>query len=217
MSAPSFDDYLTRLRAEADPEVPPHYGDYGGYRRVFERVDRLRAAGAVVESFGRSAAGEPLWAVRLGTTDGSATRRVLYLANLHAQELIGVEAALGTLERAQARFSAGDPRLAGVEVTGVPTANPDGYRQVVRDLAAGSTRFRRKNHHGVDLNRNFAEGFDGGAWLARLLPWIYDPGAAPLSEPETAALDGLFARRFDRALSFHSFGRWIFWPWAGRR
>ena len=166
--------------------------------------------------FGRSTGGEPLWAIRLGAS-AQPRLRVLYLANLHAQEFIGVEAALATLSAAAARLRENDPALAGVEITCVLTANPDGYRRVAAELAAGGPRFRRKNLRGVDLNRNFAEGFNPGGLLPKLAPFIYNPGPAPLSEPETAALDGLFATRFDRALSFHSFGGWIFWPWAHTR
>jgi hypothetical protein len=217
MERTSFKEFLSRLEIEPDPEPPPRYGGYGGYRRIFERLGRLAARGARVESFGRSTGGEPLWAVHLGAEPEAARRRVLYFANLHAQEFVGVEAALATLERAAERIASGDPRWRGVQVTGVPTCHPDGYREVVRDLAAGRPRFRRKNGRGVDLNRNFAEGFAPRAPLARLLPAIYHPGREALSEPETRALDGLFQRGYHRALSFHSFGSWIFWPWAARR
>ena len=215
---PTFDEFMARLRAEAAPAPAARYGRYRSYRGIFEAVDRLRARGALVEMLGRSAGGEPMWTVRIGATGDAAPprARVLYLANLHAQEFVGVETALATLARAVDRMAARDPLLEGVEITCVPTANPDGYRRVAAEAAAAHAGFRRKNARGVDLNRNFAEGFDPRAPLVRLLPFIYHPGAGPLSEPETAALDRLFARRFDRALSLHSFGGWIFWPWAGR-
>jgi hypothetical protein len=210
---PLFDSFLTRLRAEPEATPPSRYGPYRSYRGLWEQVEAVRArTGGRVEAVGRSLGGEPLWALTMGAP--APTRRVLYLANLHAQEFVGVEALLATLARAAEAVAAGAPGFEGVEIVAVPTANPDGYRRVLADLTRGGPRFRRKNARGVDLNRNFAEGHDTGAVLARLLPWIYAPGAAPLSEPETVALDGLFARRFDRALSFHSFGAWIFWPWA---
>lgn len=215
-STVTFDAFLARLRAERDPAPPARYGPYRSYGALFAHARALcDETGAIAETFGRSAGGEPMWALRIGPTQ-NARRRVLFLANLHAQEFIGVEAALGCFARAARRIAAGDPRLAGIELTCVPTANPDGYRRVAAGVAAGDPRFRRKNERGVDLNRNFAEGWDKKAILPRLLPFIYDPGESPLSEPETAALDNLFSRRFDRAISFHSFGEWIFWPWAGR-
>ena len=212
----SFEAFLSRLRAASDPAPPARYGSYRSYLTLWESVERACAGtDAVLELFGRSTGGEPMWAVRL---DGGVRPRlrVLYLANLHAQEFIGVEALLATLALAVKRRSEGDPALDGVEFTFVPTANPDGYRRVALELAAGGVRFRRKNLRGVDLNRNFAEGWSRATPLARLLPFVYEPGAAPLSEAETRSLDALFARRFDRAVSFHSFGGWIFWPWASR-
>ena len=220
MTNVSLDAFLARLRAApdaADPAPPARYGPYRSYRGLFEHVHALcQETGATAETFGRSTEGEPMWAVRIGPTAG-ARRRVLFLANLHAQEFIGVEAALFAFAACARRIAAADAGFAGVELTLVPTANPDGYRRVAAGLATNDVRFRRKNARGVDLNRNFAEGWDKNAWLPRLLPFIYDPGESPLSEPETSALDSLFSRRFDRALSFHSFGAWIFWPWAGRR
>lgn len=219
---PTFEEFLARVRAEPELAPPARYGPYRSYRALWERVEELRAAaGGTAECYGRSTGGEPLWVVRIGETTAPA-RRVLYFANLHAQEFVGVEALLETFRRATAcildeRGGSAERRLSTGELAFVPTANPDGYRRVLADLAAGATRFRRKNLRDVDLNRNFAVGFDRRAVLARLLPFVYEPGPAPLSEAETAALDGLFARRFDRALSFHSFGGWIFWPWAGRR
>lgn len=219
---PSFDEFLARLRAEPDPAPPAHYGPYRSYRRLWQAVAELRAHGPTpldIECYGRSAGGEPLWVVHLGQLDKRRhpRARVLYLANLHAQEFIGVEAALATLRRATHLLAAADPALDGAALSFVLTANPDGYRRVARELAAGTPRFRRKNLHGVDLNRNFAEGHAPGALPARLLPFLFHPGSAPLSEPETAALDALAARRYHRALSFHSFGGYIFWPWATRR
>lgn len=222
MERPTFDEFLARLRAQDAPAPHPRYGAYRSYRGVFEAVLALRARGAAVEMFGRSAGGEPLWAVRVGGDVGepdhaaAPRRRVLYVANLHAQEFVGVETALRVLGAALDRMAARDPLLEGVEITCVPTANPDGYRRVAAEAARGRPGFARKNAHGVDLNRNFSEGHDPRALLTRLLPFLYEPGAAPLSEPETAALDVLFARRFQRALSLHSFGRYLFWPWAGR-
>ena len=213
----TFDAFLARLRASDDPAPPAKYGNYHSYLGIWEQaLSACAGTTAEFELFGRSTGGEPMWAIRIGELLRPRLR-VLYMANLHAQEFIGVEAALATLSAAAARIQSGDPALAGVEITCVPTANPDGYRRVCAELSAGGPRFRRKNLRGVDLNRNFAEGFSRGSPLSRLLPFIYEPGQAPLSEAETKSLDGLFARRFDRAVSFHSFGGWIFWPWAGRR
>src|SRR5207237_250721 len=95
-------------------------------------------------------------------------------------------------------------------------------RRLLAHLRAARRAARRGRGAGDDrpIDRRRADvggGCARRAWLARLVPQIYHPGAAPLCEPESAALDRLFQRRFDRAISFHSFGGWIFWPWANRR
>src|SRR5262249_46064138 len=66
---PGFEEFLARLRAEPDPAPPPRYGGYGSYRRLFERIERLAARcgrPGQIERYGRSTAGEPLWALHLG-------------------------------------------------------------------------------------------------------------------------------------------------------
>jgi hypothetical protein len=129
-------------------------------------------------------------------------------------EHIGVATALALLERAVAP---GSPWRSSRLVV-VPMANPDGFRTVEADLARGARRFRRANQRGVDLNRNFAVGWDDRYYLNRLLGRLFAPGAGPLSEPETAAVDRLVGEvRPTYAVSLHAFGEWIFLPYAGSR
>lgn len=63
--------------------------------------------------------------------------------------------------------------------TVIPVANPDGLFRAQKDNAAG-----------VDLNRNFPST----SWQ-RAHPPGYDPGAHPVSEPETAAIVEILATR----------------------
>lgn len=72
----------------------------------------------------------------------------------------------------------------------VPILNVDGYR-------SGS----RVNSHGVDLNRNFPSS----CWSSKFKDKKYNPGNAPLSEPETMFLTKLF-EKFNPAqvITFHS-------------
>jgi len=113
-----------------------------------------------------------------------------------------------------------------------PLANPDGILQTQRyfDMVVGTSsnpnetggrdgRNRRKNLNGVDedlfttddaslgvdLNRNFANGWSGGFQTS-----ITYGGTAPLSEPESnaliAATDLINTDRFRLFIDFHSFG-----------
>jgi protein MpaA len=111
---------------------------------------------------GRSVEGRPLEAVRLG--DGARVAALVFGA-IHGDEPASAE-----LCRRWA------PRVAPSEsVVVLPVANPDGL-----------VHCSKNNARDVDLNRNFA----ARNWR-REHPPGYDPGAAPLSEPESAALAAL--------------------------
>jgi predicted deacylase len=131
---------------------------------------------------------------------GKAEATVMVIAGLHALEHIGVRAA----EALVARAERGEAGWARRRLVVVPCANPDGFAAALRARAEGRRPFLRGNARGVDLNRNFAEGWERGYWLHRVLPWVFSPGPAPLSEPETAALDRLAAaERPDYVVSLH--------------
>ncbi len=172
---------------------------------------RVRGLGG--EAYGASVQGEPLWRVTVdpGGTDGT----VVVIGGLHAMEHVGTLAALALVEHARGAGAAAWRRR---RLVVAPLANPDGFRAVLRARAAGERRFLRANARGVDLNRNFASNWSNRHWLTRALPKIFAPGAGPLSEPETAALDALAtAERPAAVASLHSFGEWIYVPWAGAR
>ncbi|MBT5092649.1 MAG: DUF2817 domain-containing protein, partial [Halobacteriovoraceae bacterium] len=72
----------------------------------------------------------------------------------------------------------------------IPILNVDGYRM-------GS----RVNAHGVDLNRNYATN----NWDSTFKEEKYNPGPAPLSEPENIYLESLFKKYPPKLIiSFHS-------------
>lgn len=160
-----------------------------------------------LETIGHSHQGRPILAVRLAA--GPSERRILFVGGIHGLERVGVAMVLhllGTLLRGYG----GDPRITSllgrVEVWGVPLANPDGY-------AAG----RRPNARGVDLNRNFGVGFATSP-LATWRRWPFYGGPSPYSEPESQALKAFAERqRFAIALSFHSFGGLINYPYGHTR
>jgi len=112
---------------------------------------------------GRSVEGRAIEAYTLGT----GTEAVLVLAAIHGNEVAGAKLARCLIDELRAQPAL----LRDRRVVVVPVANPDG-------LARGT----RANVNGVDLNRNFpAKNF---AATAR-------HGRAPLSEPESQALDRL--------------------------
>ncbi|MVZ99677.1 DUF2817 domain-containing protein [Actinomadura sp. LD22] len=127
---------------------------------------------------GRSVQGRPIAAVELG--DPHAARRVLVVGCVHGDEPAGA---------AVADALAAGPRPAHADLWIVPVLNPDG-------MAART----RGNARGVDLNRNFPAG-----WRPIGAPGsAHHSGAAPLSEPESAAAARLVRRvRPTVAIWFH--------------
>lgn len=132
---------------------------------------------AVTESrvLGRSVEGRAIRAYRVG--DPRARRTVVVLSAMHGNELA---------PRVIVRDLRDGARVSGVDLWLVPTYNPDGAADRVR-----------QNARGVDLNRNFPVHW-------RDLDGAYESGSGPSSEPETKAV-----KRFlndvdpDRIVSFH--------------
>jgi hypothetical protein len=174
-------------------------------------VLRLAAGvGGELVEYGTSVEGEPLVAVRVPATSPT-DRRVLCSANIHGPELVGSEVALGVLSALGEAGGAGAHLRARAEVWVIPCLNPDGSRRTFARGGLGPLSALRPNAHGVDLNRNFPRPH--GAAAARLPGAGSDVpghatyrGPAPLSEPETAALDALFcSQRFWASANLHSF------------
>lgn len=178
-------------------------------RREVERLAAVLRAELV--EYGASVDGEPLIAVRVPPTVRT-DRRVLCSAGIHGPEWVGAEVALGFL-RALGEASGHAAALRRqAEVWVIPCLNPDGARRTFEREGIGPLAVLRPNARGVDLNRNFPRPHDAPA--SRWLPGAGSdaPGDAtyrgphPLSEPETAALDGLLGeQRFWASANLHSF------------
>ena len=124
------------------------------------------------QTLGLSREGRPvqgrLFPGKGATAGADPARRLLVFGGIHGDEPASVDAVLEWGASLGTRQQAAD-------VWVVPAVNPDG-------LAAG----QKNNAADIDLNRNFpARNF------MRSHPPGYDPGPAPLSEPETALLAGL--------------------------
>jgi N-acetylmuramoyl-L-alanine amidase len=150
-------------------------------------IAALASLGAVAASpqrilFGHSPQGRPLVAMRIG--DPGSPNKALVVGNIHGDEPAGTAVTRQILRRFRA--------AGGVDLWVVKTVNPDG-------LAEG----RRKNAHGVDLNRNFSY-----RWRDGIPPSSgYYPGPHPFSEPESRAVRKL-VRRVQPRVSI-----WFHQPW----
>jgi hypothetical protein len=208
------DESYARWLAEHPPAAQP-YAD--GYHRLEEIHAQLGAQVQrrphMVRPFmaGRTVKSRPIWGYRIADPAHPITHRVLVFGGIHAIEWIASEAVLAyALEFI-------DQPVEGVELVVIPVLNIDGRRRVERDLEAGENIFRRANHNGIDLNRDFAIHHESTSLWRHLLPGYHAASPAPLSQPESQAIDRLAGLgHFDLAVSLHSFGGFHYLPWSGR-
>ena len=189
-------------------------GGYRGYAEIVAAWAELREFGARPVQLGRSVAGQPLYGLEVGPA--TIPRLSVMIAGIHAMEWIGVEVGMAI----GAALAANPPTDRRVLI--VPVLNIDGYRDVESDLRAGKRRFRRANRNGVDLNRNWPTHHRPFHLPGRLFPWLGRAGERARSEPE---VDGI-CRHLEhqeaagtttsRALSLHSIGRKLLFPYGGR-
>lgn len=167
-----------------------------------------RACSGELVTIGTSHDGEAITAVRVPSRAGSSAPRVLCCAAIHGIEYVATLVALGLLDRIDGPAAS---LLERAELWVVPCLNPDGYRKTWQAGGDGTIAALRTNAAGVDLNRNFP--LPAGE-VRRDLPGAgsIEPGTAtfigvaPLSEPETCAIDRLCGeQRFHAAADLHSF------------
>ncbi len=203
---------------------------YQGFRSYSEAggiADELRQTAArypqlaQLVRLGSTVRGQDLLAVRVTKNARKVTQgsrpAVIYVGAQHAREWITPE----MVRRLMAHFLKNygtDTRITRLvnttEMWFVPVANPDGYDFTFTD----DNRLWRKNLRdnngdtqitgadGVDLNRNFAVkwGWDNEGSSPEISSQTYR-GPSANSEPETAALDALFARvGFEEFVNYHS-------------
>lgn len=200
-------------QAAHPPSPHPEAGYHFAADVAAELAPLVAERPGVVQAFevGRSVEDRPIWGFRVHDPARPVERRLLVFANIHALEWVPTEVATAFLHREIL-----DPPP-GLELVVIPTLNPDGRAAVEADLLAGRDVYRRGNAHHVDLNRDFAVNREATAVWKALLPRRYATSPAPLSQPETQALDRLAAsEHFDVSVSLHAFGGFIYYPWGGR-
>ncbi len=159
---------------------------------------------------GRTVEDRPIWAFRIRDPARPVIRRVLVFAGIHPIEWISTETAVSIAEELTRH------PVSGIEVVVVPVLNIDRRLQVEADLMSSRNVYRRTNLNGVDLNRDWGAHREATAVWRHIIPGFYETSPAPISQPESQALEGLLKEGFDVAISLHSFGGYIYHPWAGR-
>lgn len=197
------------------------YGVDGG---ILDELMAQAAANPQIAEFrviGKTVQGQDIGAVRL-TKDVAKAKEgkrptTVYVGAQHAREWITPEMVRRLLDYYLDSY-ASDARIKGIidttEVWFIPVANPDGYDFTFTE----GQRLWRKNLRdnngdgqittgdGVDLNRNFPTrwGYDNEGSSPNPASETYR-GPSPASEPETQALDALFAELTPQFLvNYHS-------------
>ncbi|WP_033337553.1 M14 family metallopeptidase [Catenuloplanes japonicus] len=210
-----------RAQARAGWTAYRSYSEPGGLR------DELTATAArypeltKVATIGRTLQGKPIIAVKVTrqarTVPDGKRPSVLYAGAQHAREWITPEMVRRLYHHVLAGYGT-DPQITRLldttELWFLPVANPDGYDHTFTE----GNRLWRKNLRdndgdgkittgdGVDLNRNFGYrwGYDDEGSSKDPAAETYR-GTAAQSEPETRALDALFARvGFEFFINYHS-------------
>lgn len=196
------------------------------FRSLKDDLAALRAAAPAgivdpgVTSIGKSEQDKDIHAIRIGKNPSVP---VLIAGCHHAREWISVEIPFLIAEFLVNNYNADENVRRIVDARDiwiVPLINPDGHENSVLN-----DRLWRKNfptdaaRKKVDLNRNYATAF----WNTPTGQFSDDPnddafrGPSPAHAKEVVAMQNLIKnKKFKGTLDFHSFGRFVLFPWAGR-
>lgn len=199
------------------------YHPYDGANSIVwymnELVTRYPTLASMV-NVGTTLEGRTIWGLRITSNVVSTKPAVVYFGCEHAREWIAstVPTFLAThLVKNYGLDSAVTDLVDNVEFFLIPVFNVDGYI-----YSWGPDRFWRKNRRnngngtfGVDINRNWGEGWGGPGSSTDGSSQTYR-GPSAFSEPETRALrDFIIARPNIRAsLDVHSYSQLILWPYG---
>jgi len=177
---------------------------------------------AEMVNVGTTLQGRAIWGLHLtDLTTNSVRPAAVYFSCEHAREWITTSAPTYFATHLLTEYAQGNPAIVdlvdNVEFYLIPVFNVDGY-----EYSWTSNRFWRKNRRnngdgttGVDINRNWGEGWGGNGASSDTSSETYH-GTAPFSEIETQVMRDFFlAHPNIRAqLDIHSFSQLILWPFG---
>jgi len=198
----------------------PYDGVEGIVWYLNELVTRYPTLASMV-NVGTTLEGRTIWGVRITSNVVATKPAAVYFGCEHAREWIA-----GTVPPYMANYFLEnygvDPQITDlvdhVELFLIPIHNVDGY---VYSWTQGN-RFWRKNRrnngggvYGVDINRNWGEGWGGAGSSGTTTNETYR-GTGPFSEPETQALRDFFIAHpnIRVQLDVHSYAQLVLWPYG---
>lgn len=150
-----------------------------------------------LESIGKSVKERELWLMRVGFEDEEVVdkKHILYIANMHGDEITGRELMLMLIEELGERYVNEDNEVLSLldqmVIHILPSMNPD-----------GAERKRRANANWVDLNRDFPDWTRGNA------------NTTDGREPEVQAVMNYYKRyHFSLSANFHGGAQVVNYPW----
>ncbi|MDD9951559.1 MAG: M14 family zinc carboxypeptidase [Zetaproteobacteria bacterium] len=199
-----------------------------GYLKPDEVIQKLNEAAtqhsnlAEYKEIGRTTENRPIGALKITSSAAHHTPkpRVLFNCMHHAREVMTTEVCMDIVEQLLNQYTI-HPEvthwLNNLEVWVVPQVNPDGNARVhQQDLYWRKNTWTRYGHvQGVDLNRNYPEGWNSCNGSSDLFISQTYRGPTPASEPETQAMIDLVASIKPTAnISYHSFSEIILFPYG---
>lgn len=144
---------------------------------------------------------------------------VLVVGAHHCREIVTPVIALNAIDRLVTGYGS-DPQITGLvdayEIWIAPVWNPDGYAYVF-----STNNLWRKNRRvftggiGVDLNRNYPQGWSNACSGSTNPSSETYKGPSPASEAETQTMIAWsLAERFAKILDYHSYGREVIYSYA---
>lgn len=209
-------------------------GNMGGYftwQEMQDQLDAMRSAYpgliSAIAPIGITVEGRPIHFVRISNAPDIDQEKpeVLYDALHHAREPASLHQLITYMWYLLQNYGT-DAEVTylvdHLEMYFIPCLNPDGY--VYNELTApdggGLWRKNRRDNgdgtFGVDLNRNYGEGWgtDDIGSSPNPSSQVYR-GPSPFSEPETQAIrDFCNDHQFRLALNNHTFGNLLVYPWG---
>ncbi len=212
-------------------KVPGHFPYVKDVYAWLNSVKRQYSKFVDIESYGYSYRGKNrgvknLKAIIIRDKRFKQKRVAFFNGGIHAREFMSVLVPIlwvnETLYKIKNGHAFWSEYIKRVKLVVIPLINPDGYamarsgwnwRKNARPVKYRSP-MKCPNSYGVDLNRNFDAFF-----YPVKFSWHYTwGGAKPFSEPETRYLrDYLINKNIRVSLSLHSYGRYLAFPWWGRK
>ncbi|MBN1153338.1 immune inhibitor A [candidate division KSB1 bacterium] len=202
-------------------------GDYHTYQEMVDELTQTAAAFPHISrliSIGKSIEGRDIWAIKVSDypeSEDDSEPDLLYMANMHAREIITPEIILYFLQHLVSNYEIDSDityLVDNLEFWLIPTQNPDGH-VYVEEIDQWWRKNRRDNGNGtfgVDLNRNYGYmwGYNNAGSSSNTSAETYR-GKSAFSEPESQVIRKLcIEHNFILSLSYHSYGNWWLFPWG---